>query len=415
MNTTIGSNLVSPVYTFYADDGVTPLAGGTITNYLAGGTTKADFYQNAGLSSAHQNPATLDSDGKITMYFSPINGTNEAVRYKWDVKDADGVSISGYPIDSISVPAASAGANLSTAVVGYGASTTLTIAGGVITPTLNRHMLSPEGGTVDDLVTINTSGLPDGALLVLGNANGSAAITVKNGTGNIFLATGDYLMATTTQRLVLIRQASNWYSTDPPQGTGDVVGPSAAADGAIATYDGTSGKLIKNSAAYVESTGALFTPAGGGSALLRVGGTIASNITQVSNVNAGETTLYSLTIPASTLNVDGQSVTLEAFGDVTNNGDTKTLRIKWGGVTQGALDVTTTGGFFALRVNIMRASATVQYIGGYIACGPNTTTPFWGAGAVTLSGSTTLVITGQGVSSSQIILRHSLTMFNQQF
>lgn len=50
------------------------------------------------------------------------------------------------------------------------------------------------------------------------------------------------------------------YST--PAGTGDVVGPGSATDNAIARFDGTTGKLIQNSAVTVDDTGVLGFPDG---------------------------------------------------------------------------------------------------------------------------------------------------------
>lgn len=44
-------------------------------------------------------------------------------------------------------------------------------------------------------------------------------------------------------------------------GTGDVVGPSSATDEAIARYDGTTGKLIQDSKAFVQDGGAVLTQA----------------------------------------------------------------------------------------------------------------------------------------------------------
>ena len=77
----------------------------------------------------------------------------------------------------------------------------LTIAGGVITRTGSYHILTPQGGAVDDLDTI--LGGKDGELLTL-KGDGTFQIDVKHGTGNIFLSgAADYLLPTTQERITV--------------------------------------------------------------------------------------------------------------------------------------------------------------------------------------------------------------------
>jgi hypothetical protein len=114
------------------------------------------------------------------------------------------------------VPVPSDSGNATTLVLGYGASTTLTIAGGAITPTKNEHHVSPEGGAADNLDTMAVTGLPDGAPLVISNTNGSAPITVRSGIGNILTSDGNSIvLSTINQRQEFIRDGSNWYAVGP--------------------------------------------------------------------------------------------------------------------------------------------------------------------------------------------------------
>jgi len=86
--------------------------------------------------------------------------------------------------------------------IGVNTPVALTIAGGVITVTKSYHILTPQGGAVDDLDTIN--GGTDGMLLTL-KGDGTFQIDVKHGTGNIFLSGGvDYLLPTTQERITLM-------------------------------------------------------------------------------------------------------------------------------------------------------------------------------------------------------------------
>lgn len=85
----------------------------------------------------------------------------------------------------------------------------LTVATGVVTATHSRHTITGEGGAADDLVTI--SGTVDGQQLILSPSSDSVTITVKNGTGNIFLAGSDFAMDNLKDRLLLISDGTNLY------------------------------------------------------------------------------------------------------------------------------------------------------------------------------------------------------------
>ncbi len=78
--------LVPPVLSFFAADGVTPLAGGKVYTYAAGTSTpKATYTDSTGVTLA-ANPVILDSAGKVTLW-----GLGS---YKIVVKDSTDVTIS---------------------------------------------------------------------------------------------------------------------------------------------------------------------------------------------------------------------------------------------------------------------------------------------------------------------------------
>lgn len=234
----VGSPFVDPSVQFLDDDGV-PLASGTITFYLAGtslGTPVASF-ADITLSTPNNNPLTLNAAGRAVIYLSPVNAGNEAIAYDYVLKDSTGATVR--TVTNVTVPAPSASPNLTSAVVGYGASTTLTISGGSVTPTKNRHMLSPEGGAADNLDTIVTSGLPDGAVLILGNTNGAAAITVRSGIGNITLSgAASCVLDSTEDRIYLVRQGSSWIEVARSSTVAATVN-TAACDGRLTLTTGT--------------------------------------------------------------------------------------------------------------------------------------------------------------------------------
>ena len=92
-------------------------------------------------------------------------------------------------------------------------SSELTIASGSITATRTHHTVDTESdAATDDLDTIAVGSVPDGAVLYLGQNNASRDVTVKHGTGNIFLQRGgDYTLDDSNHRLELIRDGANWY------------------------------------------------------------------------------------------------------------------------------------------------------------------------------------------------------------
>jgi len=93
--------------------------------------------------------------------------------------------------------------------LGLGASSELTISGGVVTATRSYHSVDTEGdAATDDLDTIN--GGTEGDLLVLRSANTGRDVTVKNNSGNIFCGS-DRLLSSTADRITLIFFNNLWF------------------------------------------------------------------------------------------------------------------------------------------------------------------------------------------------------------
>ena len=89
----------------------------------------------------------------------------------------------------------------------------LTIAAGAITPTRSRHTVDTAGdASTDDLDTINTASVSDGAQLIIRAENAGRTVVVKHGTGNIQLLDGlDVTLDDTAKRLHLERDGATWY------------------------------------------------------------------------------------------------------------------------------------------------------------------------------------------------------------
>lgn len=84
--------------------------------------------------------------------------------------------------------------------------TNLIIASGVVTITRPYHTLEPETGTADDLATVN--GGKDGVIITLRVKDSGDTITVKDGTGNLQLAGGDFAMDNRHDTIQLIYDAT---------------------------------------------------------------------------------------------------------------------------------------------------------------------------------------------------------------
>lgn len=109
------------------------------------------------------------------------------------------------------------GADVSAGFLRLKAAAQITIVSGVLTATQSEIIVDAEGaGTTDDLVTINIDStliMPSGYTeVLLLKAKAADTITVKHGTGNIFLASAADFSLTGEKTLMLVRisSAANW-------------------------------------------------------------------------------------------------------------------------------------------------------------------------------------------------------------
>lgn len=100
-------------------------------------------------------------------------------------------------------------------LLGGSAGTTLTIAGGIVTPTRATHSIDTEAAAAaDDLDTIVQTNHPESRLLLLRGANAGRVPTVRHnigGAGKILLTDGaPFVLNSTKKWLLLIRVGTTW-------------------------------------------------------------------------------------------------------------------------------------------------------------------------------------------------------------
>ena len=138
----------------------------------------------------------VESDGDVNNIFS--DGTNNRV----------GIGTST-PATKLEVNGQTTTAGItSSGFFNLGAAGALTITSDAVTATKSYHTVDTEGGAAtDNLATIN--GGTAGDILILRTANNARDVTVKDGTGNIALAS-DFLMDTIQDTITLLYNGTTW-------------------------------------------------------------------------------------------------------------------------------------------------------------------------------------------------------------
>lgn len=154
-----------------------------------------------------------------------------------------------------------AGAGTVTSVSGSGGTTGLTVSGGPITAagtlTLGGTLAISAGGT--GLGTTPTNGkllIGNGTDYTLANLTAGTGVSVTNATGSITLANTapDQTITVTSGTNISVTGTYPSFTVSSPN---TVVGPAGATSGAIALYDGGTGKLVKNSAITINASGVI--------------------------------------------------------------------------------------------------------------------------------------------------------------
>jgi hypothetical protein len=232
--------------------GVTPIVFIQFSNtalYTAGtGLTLTGFtfsITNTGVTAASYGSAsdtltaTVNAQGQLTsLAASPIAILNTQVSGlgTMSTQNANTVAITGGNIDGTTIGGTTAAAITGTTVT---ANTQFSGPGTGLTGTASALSIGGNAATATSATT--ATNLAGGATGSLPYQTGAGATT--------FLAAG-----TNGYVLTLAGGVPTWAAE---QFQGDVVGPASATDNALARYDGSSGKLIQNSAITLSDAGAL--------------------------------------------------------------------------------------------------------------------------------------------------------------
>lgn len=164
-----------PKYQF-SDSLGTPLAGGTLTTYIAGTTTLTNTWQDEALTTLNTNPIVLDSRGECVLWLS------STVSYKLVLKNAVGVT--QWTVDNVSGAGALAD-RLRTDLAASGGSSLVGYLPSGSTATTVQSKLR-ESVSVKDFGAVGNGVANDTAAI-------QAALTAMSGTGTyVFMPAGTY-------------------------------------------------------------------------------------------------------------------------------------------------------------------------------------------------------------------------------
>lgn len=146
--------------------------------------------------------------------------------------------------------------------------------------------------------------------------------------------------------------------------------------------------------------------AGNSGTLVPVGGTLFQSTTTGSNSSTTETDLYSTTIPATTLQANGDALEFYYAGQINTSANNKQLRVKYGATT--CFDSTAQNPLvstdFVIHGKVVRTGAATQKCTAEMSTTGGNLYTFTGYAtpAETLTGTVVLKLTGQGGASNEI-------------
>jgi len=136
-------------------------------------------------------------------------------------------------------------------------------------------------------------------------------------------------------------------------------------------------------------------------------GVIDGQIGPVGNITTGEDTLFTKTVSANSLAVNGNSLFITCSGTFANTANSKRLRIKFGGTTifdSGALAITTASDW-KLTCEIFRSGASAQKCISTLATSSSVliSTTQYATASVSFGSNQIVLITGEATATDDIV------------
>jgi hypothetical protein len=148
-------------------------------------------------------------------------------------------------------------------------------------------------------------------------------------------------------------------------------------------------------------------PVGGGTATAQVSGVLSVNTTEASTgADTNETDLWTYSLPANTLNANGKSVRITAWGTTAANTNNKTFQLYFGATGLRSMSTTGSANGWHYTATVTRTGASAQLsVGVGLVGGGGIQNPLISTPAADTTGAITIKVTGtNGVASANDIV-----------
>lgn len=383
-----------------------PLVGGLVYTYFAGTTTAATTYSDAGLTTPNANPVVLDAAGVANIF---LDGST----YKFVTKTSAGATVR--TLDNItSIPATAntgdftgtAGENLTAGQIAYvsvvndatcgkwykadadatASSTAAQGLGVVIADAVTGASVTIRGSGV----YAAASGLTPGSAYYI-SATAGALTATPPANARLFcraLSATSYLISfrqeegTVTGSGTLVRATSptlvtptcDYLSTTDPnairmlRGQTVIIQPAAATVGQsfaiIPDLAGTAQDFVMTAATQTLAGKTISVNVGTGGSTASVFGKIYYNATSsASTSTGGEDVLRTTNVAANTLNANGMTMRVRAWGEFADTACT--ARILFGGTQYTSVTSAASQNHWYIEASIIRTGSATQAGGGF--------------------------------------------------
>lgn len=396
--------------TYFTDAGA-PAAGYKLFTYQAGSSTKLATYTDVGLTVANANPIVLDAAGRATIFLSPASykfvftsptDTDPPTSPIWTRDNVSAIPVTNVDLD---IPG-TAGEDLSAGNVVYlSAGDGGNSAGRWYKADADLTYASTTANAIGMMPADLASGV-SGSIRLIGRMTGLSGLTA--GTLYYVSATAGALTssAPTNARPVAVADSttsvvlSQWIPV--PTATATLAGIVSLGTQALGTGTKTVDGLAVNSTPN-------YKPGGDAALDALASGVLTPSVDSVQHANSGtgETDLSSYSLPASTLSANTKALRIIFWGTLAANGNTKTLRVKFGATSFTGYASTGNGVPYYGMAIVQRTGAATQKVTVFVQTSGGTSTGASGTAAETLSGAVTIKTTGQSGTASSDILQEN--------